>query len=264
MTRKARPQYTFGETPLAAERLRLVARIFDAPSRAFLTETVTAPPKVALDLGCGPGITTRLLAETTGAARTIGIDASGAFLTEAARDAPRGVEFLRHDVTAVPLPAAPVDLVYSRLLLAHLPDPGALIGRWASQLTPAGRLLVDELEMIEPVHPVFVEYERIVVALVGSRGAAMYAGPIVGALTAGDGWRQTASLVRSVPVSTADAARMFTMNVTTWRDDPFVREHYPASAIDRLGRDLDALTESPATNEITWAMRQLIFERTGP
>jgi trans-aconitate 2-methyltransferase len=260
VTREARPQYTFGETPLAAERLRLVARVFDAPSRAFLTETVTRPPAVALDLGCGPGVTTRLLAETTGAARTIGVDASDAFLAQAAVDAPPGIEFVRHDVTTMPLPAAPVDLVYVRLLLAHLPDPASLIGRWTSQLAPSGRLLVDELEAIDPIHPVFVVYERIVLALVGSRGAAMYAGPIVGALTEGDGWRQAASVVRNVPVTTADAARMFTMNVTTWRDDPFIREHYRPETIDRLGRDLDELTESPATNEITWVMRQLVFE----
>jgi ubiquinone/menaquinone biosynthesis C-methylase UbiE len=263
VTREARPQYTFGETPLAAERLRLVARVFDAPSRTFLTETVTDPPAVALDLGCGPGVTTRLLAETTGARRSIGIDASDAFLAQAARDAPPGVEFVRHDVADVPLPGAPVELLYCRLLLAHLPDPSALIGRWASQLTPAGRLLVDELEAIHPMHPVLAEYERIVVALVGSRGAVMYAGPIVGALTEGDGWRQSASTVRNVAVSTADAARMFTMNVTTWRDDPFIQERYPAREIDRLGRDLDALTESPATDEITWIMRQLVYERTG-
>jgi len=260
VTEDARPQYTFGDTPLAAERLRLVARVYAESSRAFLEASAPNRPHSAVDVGCGPGVSTRLVAEVTGATRTIGLDASDAFVRLAAVDAPPGMEFARHDATELPLPGAPADLVYCRLLLAHLPDPAAVVRDWVTQLTPTGRLLLDEIEWMEIRHPVFAAYEEVVLDLVGSRGAPMYAGPLLDPLREGPGWRQAGSEVRVVPVATADAARMFAMNVVTWRDDPHVREHHEAAHIRRIGTDLEALTLSPATREITWGMRQIVLE----
>lgn len=260
-SRDSRPQYTFGDTPLAAERLRLVAEVFAEPSREFLSGAVAAPPRVALDLGCGPGVTTRLVAQVTSAQRTIGLDTSAAFLELAAIDAPPGVEFAAQDATELPLPEAPGDLVYCRLLLAHLPDPGAAVAAWASQLAPGGQLLVDEVEWIETTHPVLARYEETVVGLVASRGAPMYAGPIVDALREGSGWRQESSRVRIVPVATSAAARMYSMNLATWRDDPHIRERHAPDAIEQLARDLETLTESAGTDEIAWGVRQVVYER---
>jgi trans-aconitate 2-methyltransferase len=259
----SRPSYTFGDTPLAAERLRLVAQVFAEPSRAFLTEAVAARPRIALDLGCGPGVTTRLVAGVTGAPRTIGLDTSAAFLELAAIDGPPGVEFVLHDATELPLPEAPVDLVYCRLLLAHLPDPGATVAAWASQLAPGGRLLIDEVEWIETTHPVLAAYEDTVVGLVASRGAPMYAGPTVDGVRHGSGWQQRSSVVRIVRVATAAAARMFSMNLTTWRDDPHIRAQHSPKAIEQLAHDLDELTESSGIVDISWGIRQVAYERTG-
>ena len=95
MSPNERPQYTFGDTPLAATRLQLVAQVFEPASRAFLTEAVASPPDTALDLGCGPGASTRLVAEVTRARHTTGLDVSDAFLEIAAVDAPAGIEFAR-------------------------------------------------------------------------------------------------------------------------------------------------------------------------
>ena len=67
-------QYAFGDTQLARERLDLVADVFAAPSATFLREQVDFRPGLALDLGCGPGRTTRLVADVTGAAKVVGLD----------------------------------------------------------------------------------------------------------------------------------------------------------------------------------------------
>lgn len=206
-------------------------------------------------------ITTRLLAAATGAETTIGLDTSAAFIEAAARDAPAGVTFELHDATRLPLPRAPVDLIYCRLLLAHLPDVPATVAGFASQLDDGGQLLVDEVEWIETNHSVLATYERMVVDLVGSRGAPMYAGPIVGALRCGDGWRQRSSQVRVVPVATADAAAMYGMNLATWRDDPHIREHYDPETVDDLAAALTDLAGSHETDAITWGVRQVAFER---
>src|SRR4051794_17612598 len=69
-------RYAYGDSDLAAERLALVATVFEPTSREFVQAAAPRSPALAVDLGCGPGHTTRLLHEATGAARTLGLDAS--------------------------------------------------------------------------------------------------------------------------------------------------------------------------------------------
>ena len=195
------------------------------------------------------------------ASRTIGFDTSDAFLAAAAERAPHGVEYRHHDARLLPLPEAPADLIYCRLLLAHLSDPAAVVEGWCSQLAAGGRLAVDEVEWIETGHPVLAAYEQLVVELVASRGGPMYAGPIVAGLAGGPTWPQAASILQTLEVPTAAAARMYWMNLMTWRHDPFVAARHQPDEIDGLARDLAALTESAADSEICWGLRQVVFER---
>ena len=259
--------YTFGDTDLAAERLALVADVFDPPSRRFLTEArdaLVAPPALALDLGCGPGRTTQLVAEITGAARTVGIYASASFLAEATRlGDSAGLEFLQHDVTAVPFPVGPADLVYCRLLLAHLPDPAAVVDRWMTQVRPGGVLAVDEVEYIETPDPVLERYEELVLALVASRGALMYAGPVIEAMPDGDGWRKGASRLVEHLVPVALAARMYGMNFRTWRDDPAITAVCSQDSLNTLANDLDERARSTGDPPVRWGLRQALLFRSG-
>lgn len=214
-------QYTFGDTEEAALRLGLVANVFDPASRRFLGDDVgKVRPRLALDLGCGPGYSTRLVAEVTGARRTVGLDTSHAFLARARADAPTGTEFVHHDAVDVPFPTGPADLVYCRLLLAHLRNPAVIVGRWTTKLRPGGLLALDEVEFIETGQPTLQRYEEIVVALVASRGGSMYAGPIIDEITGGDGWRRRISRRRVYPVPLAKAAEMYAMNLRTWAKQP--------------------------------------------
>src|SRR6185312_14029331 len=96
--------------------------------------------ELAVDLGCGPGATTRLIHEVLRPVRTLGLDQSSAYVARAIADAPEGVGFSVHDARAVPFPEAPADLVYCRLLLAHLNRPSEVVARWATQVRPAGIL----------------------------------------------------------------------------------------------------------------------------
>src|SRR5690242_278432 len=71
--------YLFGDTDRAAVRLQVLAEVFAESSRAFLQDVVKMPPRLVLDLGCGPGYTTRLLDETTQCARAVGLEYSEHF-----------------------------------------------------------------------------------------------------------------------------------------------------------------------------------------
>ena len=254
--------YAFGEGDLPAQRLELLAEVFETPSREFLEGAVADLPGVALDLGCGPGATTRMVAAATGARHTIGVDASDDFIARARSKAPPGVEFVRHDVTRLPLPGAPADLIYARLLLAHLPDPARHVAGWMTQLSTGGRLLVDENDVIEANHPALTRYEEIVSAVVGSRGAHLAAGAVVDALEGGDGWRRESSTGRDWLVPEPVAARMFAMNLATWRDHQHATQHYDGRELDRLAADLAAIANAPDDGNVRWRLRQVVFVRT--
>src|SRR5579884_501121 len=132
--------YLFKDTDLAAQRLQVLAGVFAESSRPFIQDAVSVAPQLAIDLGCGPGYTTHLLAETTHCAQAIGLDASEHFINQARNSATDSITFMRHDVTRLPFPTAQADLIFCRLLLTHLQDPLSVIERWITQLRPGGLL----------------------------------------------------------------------------------------------------------------------------
>jgi trans-aconitate methyltransferase len=135
--------YACGDTEQAAERLRLLAETFARPTTAFLRASVTAPPALAVDLGCGPGWSTHLLAETLNPELTVGLDNSERFIALARKTASARVSFSVHDVASVPFPVGPADLIFCRFLLTHLRDPQGTVAAWATQLSPGGLLLLE-------------------------------------------------------------------------------------------------------------------------
>lgn len=250
--------YAFGDTTAARRRLDLVAAVFDPPSRAFLAAATASggPPSFACDLGCGPGNTTRLVQRVTGARRVTGLDSSPAFIQAAAeRWAPLDTIEFGVWTAADPLPAGP-DLVYARLLLAHLPSPRRLVASWASQLRPGGQLLLDEVERIDTSDDTLRDYLDIVTARVRDSGAQMCAGPLLAGLERslpGDCRVERDQVVRH-PVEAADAARMFLLNLSVWGDTS-----QPEVARTRAGLTAIVTGEVPA--EITWRMRQAAIRR---
>jgi trans-aconitate methyltransferase len=79
-----RDTYTFGDDDIASRRLARLAALYDAETRALVARAIPRRPSLALDLGCGPGWSTHLVHEVSGAPRTVGIDASDRYVAEAA------------------------------------------------------------------------------------------------------------------------------------------------------------------------------------
>ena len=256
-------EYVFGDTDVAARRLDLVAEYWASPSTEFLREDVPPEPRVALDLGSGPGHTTRLVAAVTGATRTIGLDTSEAFLARARADAPAGVEFVHHDVMELPLPSTPARLLYSRLLLSHIPRPDRVVRAWMSQLAPGGVLALDEVAWISTSEPALSRYLEMLEDLLSVRGSALAAGPIIDGLDGGTDGRKRSSVERIHPVPAGVAAELFTLNFVTWREEPYVRDAHSQGELDDLDAELREITRRPGRDTITWGMRQVTFERTG-
>lgn len=247
-------RYTYGDSPSAADRLDLVATVFEATSRAFIERA--APPKLdlALDLGCGPGKTTRLLARVARPARTVGLDRSGAFLERARRDAPPGMEFVEHDVFATPFPVGPAGAIYARLLLAHLPDRADVVARWSTQLEPGGALLLDEVESIRSDEPAFVEYLPIAIGVVERSGGRLIAGPELAAMPDPSGTARISDQVVTLEATPSQIAPIFGMNLEVLVEGGEVEPR------PELARALRGVAERGG-GAIEWRMRQIAFRR---
>ncbi len=256
-------RYAFGDSEIAAARLEMVARVFEPATRELLREAGPGAKNLGVDLGCGPGHTTALLSEVLQCRRTVGLDLSAEFIERAHRFASDRVAFRVHDVSLVPFPVGPADLLYCRFLLTHLRDPTQLFARWATPLVPGGLLVVEEVESIATNSPALERYLEILDQMLRSQSNQLYIGSELEGAPLPQSLAKRKSGIFEFPVFPAHAAAMFAMNLRTWRDHPFVREHVEEQEIQRLERDLDALrTHAPTGLGIVWKLRHLVYQRS--
>lgn len=247
--------YAFGDTPAASARLAVLAGVFAPTSTALLRSLGAAPPRV-LDLGCGPGRSTAMLASCFRGATVVGVDRSAAFVAEAASIVPEA-SFHVADVTADDLPGSPADLVYARFVLAHLPSQAEVLARWTGLLAPGGRLVVEETEDIATRDEVFRTYLDLTTAVVAARGGRLHAGPDLAAAAA-SGLDVMGDEVVALEASVGEAATMFALNLRTLREDPVALARLTPAELDELSAALEARRGDPDRATIGWRVRQLV------
>ena len=151
------------------------------------------------------------------------------------------------------------DVLYCRYLLTHMRDPQRVVSGWGTQLLPKGLLLTEEVEWIDTRNETFALYLEIIAAMLTHQSAELYVGPMLDNMNHADILRKKARRLR---VSNRDAATMFSMNIRTWKNQPFIKENYAASVIEDLEHTLEALAgTADGKTEIEWGLRQIVFER---
>ncbi len=128
--RRAAPGFAQGAFLQAQARAELLRRL----------EPMQLKPAKVLDLGGGPGLGARALAQRYRQSSVVLVDSSEAMLASAvrARGWWRRFECVRADATALPFADASVDLVVAGFLLPFLTTPAALFAEVRRVLQPRG------------------------------------------------------------------------------------------------------------------------------
>ena len=252
-------KYTFGTDSAAARRLEEIGKYFNPLSADFIRQFISGMPDIAVDLGCGPGITTNMVKEATNCRRTYGLDNSSEFL-EIARQQFINCTFLEHDITQVPFPVTS-DVMYARFLLCHLRDPLKAIQKWTTQLRPKGLLFVEEIDTIETDLEVFRVYLSMAEGIIATQGASLYVGNTLAAAEYKEEVLLNKQIILRVPNWQA-ATWFFPNTQTIWNENTYVLDHLSPEERKSIGDELGRLKQKKdSTSSITWRMRRLVLKK---
>jgi trans-aconitate 2-methyltransferase len=110
------------------------------PPRDLLAQVPLQRPHRAVDLGCGPGNSTELLAERFPQSEVIGLDSSPDMLKKARERLPN-CRFVEGDIASF-VPEAGTDLIFGNAVMQWLPDHAAIMRRLIEALPQGGVLAV--------------------------------------------------------------------------------------------------------------------------
>ncbi|WP_128544226.1 class I SAM-dependent methyltransferase [Larkinella soli] len=129
------------------ERQILLAQVLAPHTRPALSAIPLPPGARILDVGCGIGETTRLLAEVYPDGTVTGLDQDENLLAVARQKSfPAGVkvEFVQGEAGRLPFEEGRFDFVFSRYILMHVPDVPLVLQEMKRVCKPGGLVFAQE------------------------------------------------------------------------------------------------------------------------
>jgi ubiquinone/menaquinone biosynthesis C-methylase UbiE len=152
---------------------RYFVPVIGGPLAADLVELAAIRPgERVLDVACGTGVVTRLVAARTGAEGTVaGVDLNPGMLSvaRAAPPADTAIDWYEARAETMPLPDEAFDVALCQLGLQFIEDKAAALGEMRRVLVPGGRLLIS---VAGPTPPIFAVLEAALARQLGPGVAA--------------------------------------------------------------------------------------------
>lgn len=142
--------YVMGHSDEEMQRLRQQAELWHPATSRFLENVGITAGMHVLDVGCGAGDVTLLLAEMVGAGgQVMGVDSNPAVLDATRKRAEvvalTNVSFVQGDIAQMQF-AGDFDAIVGRFIVQHLSDPVAVLRRLARSLRPQGNIGFQEFD----------------------------------------------------------------------------------------------------------------------
>jgi ubiquinone/menaquinone biosynthesis C-methylase UbiE len=140
----AEAEPTVVERLAQAMEIRAAEREQRAMLETYLAEIALPPAARVLEIGCGTGAVTRVLARWPGVAEVAGVDPSPIFLAKA-RELAAGIDNVAYheaDGRSLPFDGGSFDGVVIHTVLSHVPGPERVLAEAGRVLRPGGWLAV--------------------------------------------------------------------------------------------------------------------------
>jgi SAM-dependent methyltransferase len=161
-------------TPAEIYEQQMVPAIFARWAPDLVEAAGVRSGERALDVACGTGAVTRLLAVRVGpAGKVVGLDINPGMLAAARRAAPSpSIEWLEGSAVKMPLPDASFDAVVCQQGLQFFPDKAAALSEMRRVLKRGGRLALSCWRSIEHT-PGYLALEQALARRIGPEKAAL-------------------------------------------------------------------------------------------
>jgi SAM-dependent methyltransferase len=182
--------YVLGHSDFEIERLQIQSAVLAKITRRLIAECNIKSGMRVLDIGCGAGDVSMLLAEAVGpSGQVVAIDREARAVevtrSRAETAGHRNVEAFVATDDDIPI-AKPFDAALGRNVLPHQRDPVAMIRRVASTVRPGGIVAFHEFAAYQPnsfqASPRVALYDQVASAMNASLDAAMPSPDVAGRL----------------------------------------------------------------------------------
>jgi ubiquinone/menaquinone biosynthesis C-methylase UbiE len=178
--------YVLGNQDNEIARLEMQATLFEPLTKHTLLNVGLKKGMSCIDIGCGSGSVTRLMADTVGeTGRVVGVDIDDRYLLYCTRNinSRQNIEFIHDDICKSRLDGKErFDIVYSRFMFHHLTDRREAVRSMRRLTKKGGTIMIQDLDhapgawLCYPQNKVFNTLRKVYVALIRKVGGD----PLVG------------------------------------------------------------------------------------